>query len=427
MKKINSFIIDKSDLAATALSRQYTVNGEKDAEFILQVFDTPSGSSDPVAFYDFATKSFSTTSTSTSNLSIKMKSASFIGSINFPANGSGDTYTILLLTPPNKDTELSFGQGKNSYSTTITQLANAVLTFTPSSITPLNYHASIPTTTSTASPTSTVAVAKEISWDIINKKDDSYGYGLRLQRQPIDTDWYFTTKLATYTIDGAVAPSDVNSGLKVIVDNLTDLCTGMYITAVAGGSSLSGTPTIIAINISTKTLTMSSAQTFTNGHTLTFEARGSNVIKKAIGIDLDFSNWNPDVDTMTLSKQFKKKVRATGTNAIIALDNTYGITGGSHFRIKGVNVNNNGTNKVLNVATADADGSGGDGRITVQLNQTAALSVGTVLKFFGSGLGKGSRDQLKANNKVIINSNPSSTRTIYLNLDNFITIGVSGL
>ena len=68
MKKITNFIIDRSDLVATAPSiRSFTVSGEKDAEFILQVFDTPSSTSDPVAFYDFATKSFSTTFTSASS------------------------------------------------------------------------------------------------------------------------------------------------------------------------------------------------------------------------------------------------------------------------------------------------------------------------------------------------------------------------
>ena len=101
MKKINSFDIDTSNLVATASLRQFTVGGEKDAEFILQVFNSDQ------EFYDFKTKTYSATFTSTSSLSVKMKSSSFNGSINFPIR-SGDTYTILLLTPPDKDTELTF-------------------------------------------------------------------------------------------------------------------------------------------------------------------------------------------------------------------------------------------------------------------------------------------------------------------------------
>ena len=132
---------------------------------------------------------------------------------------------------------------------------------------------------------------------------------------------------------------------------------------------------------------------------------------------------------MTMSKQFKKVVNAIphsggGSAAwkVIGVEDTYGISGGEVVRIKGLNVNNNGTNRIVSV-NGDYDGGDNDGTITVELAQTAALSVGTKLKFFGSGLGKGSRDQLKANNKVIINSYPSSNRTIYLDLDNFITIG----
>jgi hypothetical protein len=415
-----------------------------------------------------------------------MKSDSFISNINFPANASGDTYTILLLTPPDKDTELSFGSGKNSYSTTITQVANAILTFTPSSVTPENYDSTIPTVTSTASPVSTAIVTKVIDWDIINEEDDAYGFGLRLIRQPIDTDWYFKTtetvnrtSTNTDTVDGIVSSSatvtldtsyiitniavgdfvygtgvtvgttvaavnvgsnakvitlsaamSISSGvtlsfitanIKVVVDDLTDLATGMYVTSVSGTNAyLSGTPIIADINDTTNTLTLSTAQAFVDNTTLTLEARGSNVIQDAIGANIDFSSWNSTVDTVTLSAQFKKTVRATGTNAEIALDNTYGISGGSHLRVKGVNVNNSSTNKVLSV---NADVSGNSGTITVQLNQTTALAIGTILKFFGSGLGKGSRDQLQVDNSVIINSHPSINRTIYLNLDNFITIG----
>ena len=66
MKNINSFKIKTSDLLTTASSRQYIVNGEKDAEFILQIFNSSQ------QFYNFNTKSFSATSTSKSALKVKM-------------------------------------------------------------------------------------------------------------------------------------------------------------------------------------------------------------------------------------------------------------------------------------------------------------------------------------------------------------------
>ena len=168
MKKINSFNINESDLATTASSRQYTVEGEKDAEFILQVFNSSQ------QFYDFKTKSFSTTFTSTSSLGVKMSGGnSYNGSIDFPANASGDTYTILLLTPPDKDTELTFGQGANSYSTTITQVANTTLTFTPITASSANYKTFPTSVTSTTTPISTTTVIKSLSWEIENTDSDA--------------------------------------------------------------------------------------------------------------------------------------------------------------------------------------------------------------------------------------------------------------
>ena len=128
----------------------------------------------------------------------------------------------------------------------------------------------------------------------------------------------------------------------------------MYITAVTGGSSLSGTPIVTAINTTTKTLTISSVQTFTDNHVLKFEAWGSNAIQKATGISLDFSNWNSNVDTMTLAAQFKKTVEAipySGSSPawkVIGVNNTYGISGGNHVRIKGLNVDNSSSNRIGN-------------------------------------------------------------------------------
>ena len=413
MKKINNFSIKTSDLAATASSRQYTVGGEKDAEFILQIFNSDQ------EFYDFATKSFSTTFTSTSSLNVKMNSTSFNGNIKFPANASGDTYTILLLTPPDKDTELSFGKGKNSYSTTITQVADAVdLIFTTVSGTSAAY-GTPPTVTSTVSSISTAVTTKTINWTLTNSETEANGFGFRLIRQPIDTDWYFTT---TETVN---QPVDTGSTTEVVVDDLTDLCAGMYITA---GTGLSGTPTVTAIDIATKTLTLSTAQNFSNDVTLTFQARGSSIIKKAIGVDINFSEFHSRTTSTTAGPTpFTKTVLTTGTNAVIALTDTYGLHGGGHLIFGGLNVVNTDTNTIQSVVI-DVLGTGSldnDGTITGQVDQTAALAVGTTLHFKSVAVGETFGTQVKIDNTVSITTHPSTTRTIYLNLDNFITLGAA--
>ena len=476
MKKINSFNINESDLATTTSSRQYTVEGEKDAEFILQVFNSSQ------QFYDFKTKSFSTTFTSTSSLGVKMSGGnSYNGSIDFPANASGDTYTILLLTPPDKDTELTFGQGANSYSTTITQVANTTLTFTPITASSANYKTFPTSVTSTTTPTSTTTVIKSLSWEIENTDSDARGFGLRLIRQPIDTDWYFTTtetvdrsslNTVTGTVNGAVDDGDevthdqkteeigiktgdyvfgtgvtvgttaadaptgttitlsaamsidndvsltfITASTEVIVDDLTDIVTGMFISAVSGTNSyLIGTPTVKYIDINTKTLTLSTAQAFIDGITLTFQARGSSIIKKVVGGDIDFSNWNANVVSAT-SAALTKTVRTTSSSTTVNLNGTYGIAGGNHVTIAGVGVYNASANTVVSVSASSSAGS-----MVVTLDQSDSelgLTAGTTIYFTGS------TQKVTITNTIPITRNPDANRTIYLNLDNFITVGAA--
>jgi hypothetical protein len=486
MKKITTFNIDTTDLTVNAASRQYIIDGEDGAEFILQVFNSSQ------QFYDFSTKSFSSAFTSTSSLDIKMDDEHYRGTINFPANDTGDTYTILLLTPPDKDTILDLGRGKYAYSTTITQQVNVTLTFTTSSGTSDAY-GTPPTVTSTATPISTAL--KTVDWTLTNSETDANGFGFRLSRQPVDTDWYFTTsdtvnnrldntiEEIANTVNGAVSnstgvlftdphylsaggaisagdyvflssgtgavtlgttvaslgPEDeqivlsaemssightarlefITATAEIILDDLTDIKTGMVISAVSGTNSyLIGTPYVEEIYTETNTIVLSTAQAFVDGITLTFQARGSSVIKKAIGVDIDFTNWNSDFETVGNFDLLTKKIRATGTNTVIALDNTYGLTGGGHTSIKGLNVVNTSANTIQSVS-ADADGEGADGTITVQLNQTAALAVGTVVTF------PDTTTTFDIDNEIKIISHGLNNRTIYLNLDNFITLGTA--
>ena len=397
---LNDFIIDNSDLTGSSPSiREFNVIGNVGAKFMLQVFNSSQ------QFYNFNTRSFSTSFTSENNLSVEMKGETYINSIVFPANGSGDTYTILILTGSSKDTEIEFSAGKNSYSTTISQVADTQLTFTIATANTSNYTtwSSSNNITSTGSPITSSNVVKTLDWTLNNNPADVGAFGLRLTRQPIDTDWYYTT---TETVDGAVS-----SGTQVVVDDLTDLATGMYITAVSSGS-LSGTPTITAINTSNKTLTMSSAQTFADGITLTFQARGSDVIKKSIGANIDFSNFTTS-NTSAVAADLEKTVRTTATDNVIPLLGTYGVSGGGFVTISGRGIVNTSANTVQTVDVGETGGS-----VTMQLEQE--VKVGTKVKFFGSSL------SIDVDNTFTIKSYPTANKTIYLNLDNFITPGVSG-
>ena len=76
---------------------------------------------------------------------------------------------------------------------------------------------------------------------------------------------------------------------------------------------------------------------------------------------------------------------------------------------------NNSSSNMIQTVTLGATTSGS---ITVQVAQD--LTAGTTLYF------KGSAETILLSGKLIITSHPSANRVIYLNLDNFINIGVSG-
>ena len=398
MKTIQDFTIDTSSMPPEQTQRFFTVSSEIGAEFSIQIFNSSS------QFYNFKTRTFAAGSSSANILNVEMKSTSFTKDVVFPANGSGDTYTVLLLTSPNKDTVIGeFGYGKNSFSTNITQNANAQLTFTVGTANSSSYATFSQDITSSAPTGIATNNIKNLEWTISNASTDANGFGLRLTRQPINTDWYYET---TETVDGAVS-----SGTEVKVDDLTDLATGMHITGVSSGS-LSGTPTIKSIDIDTKTLTISSAQTFADGITLTFQARGSSIIKKSINADIDFSSFNSSV-TSSVAAELTKTVRTTPTGSTtVELNGTYGIAGGGHVTISGRGIVNTSANTVQSV-----DPSSEEGSVVLQVAQN--VKAGVLLRFTGS------TQTITIKNPFAIRSYPSSNKTIKLNLDNFITPGAA--
>ena len=390
--EISSFKINQNDMSANATSRQLTISGDKGSKFNIQIFNNSN------AFYDFKQNSFSTGFASDKNLTVTMPGREFVLTINFPA-ASGETYHVLAFTTPQLNTTFTKSSGAGSkmiFHKTISQVSNAVLTLAP--VNSGSGMKTMPSTTITSSVVGQETTTSDIDWTIENVETDANGFGLILARQPVETDWYFE---ATETVDGSIS-----SATQVKVDDLTDLTEGMVVTAVSSGS-LSGTPTITAIDANTKTLTLSSAQTFADGITLTLQARGANLIQSAIGVSLAIGAFTATETELT------KTVRTDPSGTTVNLNGTYGIAGGGNVKIKGVNVNNNGTNTIQSVTASSSAGS-----MVVQLDQTG-LKTGTTLYF------KGSTRIITIKGSIIINQHPNSARTVKLNLDNFITLGAA--
>jgi len=395
MKKISNLQINTADMPNVATTRSFDVNGEIGATFTMVALQTGTQK-----YYNFTSGEFENGHHSGSNLIVTMNQKKYRNNIVFP-EGSGD-YVIKLI--PSEGTTVRSGVITKS----ITKLgANATITFAAGTSNTVNY-ATFPTTQSSGSIDTVSNIS--FNWDINNWNGsaDAGSYGLTVTNQttsgiPVipETYWYFTT---TETVNGAVS-----SGTSVIVDDLTDIGVGSTITGVSSGS-LTGTPRVSAIDTATKTLTISSAQTFADGITLTFRAYGRSAINNAIDVDLQFTS------TVLSTTPLTQTVRANSSaSTTITLNDTLGISGGSTIKYQGLNVNNTSNNRVVSVATPDPNGVASDGAITVELAQT--LTAGTVLSFGYV------YKTVNLTGNITVNKYPTSNRNIYFDIDKIITVG----
>ena len=389
---IQNFIIDTSQMPAAATTRNFTVTGEKGAKFILYILQD-----DTLKYYDFTESTFALGhNNKNNNLEVTLKGSSYNNKITFPS-GAG-TYTIKLIA--SEGTEIR-GTDSSVISTNIDKLAaDATVTFKAGTVNTSNY-ATFPTTTSSGAPNSSGTF--DFNWDIVNASTDSHGFGLRIPTTTtiLDNFWYF---IATDTVDGAIS-----SGTQVVVDDTTDISVGMVITGVSGGS-LSGTPYISSIDTATKTLTMSSAQTFADGITLTFKAIGSAAIKTATGLQVEFVQY-PTITPTLLTKT----IRAGSSGTTMNLNGTYGIAGGSHVIVTGLGMNNSSTNRVVSVSASSSAGS-----MVMTVSQSSdLLAVGGILRFDGC------HQTINVIGSIKITKYPTANKTIYLDVDKFITVGAA--
>ena len=402
--RINSFQIDTSEMSNIAQSRRYTVGGDVGASFTIVALQNPSSSSTHTLYYDFNSNAFeSGHNNNQNNLNVTLTSRTHKGNINFP-DGGGDFVIKLIQTNSDTTNIISKSISKVSNITTLTFQAETSNT---------NSYETFPTATSKGVLGNSGSVS--FNWAITNKKTDANGFGLLQNTSTtfeelnlanessiitqIENAWYFKT---TDTVDGAIT-----SATEFKVDDLTDIVVGMVITGVSSGS-LTGEPFITSINTGDKTITISSAQTFADGITLTFKAYGSDNIFNAIGARFTFNAVTVTPTVLT------KAVRTdTSSSASIDLVDTYGIAGGNVVTYVGVNVDNSVSNRVTEIATADVDGS--NGVMTVERAQT--LAQGVVLTFTGSFA------IINFSGNVTINSYPNANRTINFDIDKFLSVG----
>jgi len=397
-KKIKRLIISTAPFSKLGARRSFSIEGDTGAGFMLQVVRASDN-----RFYNFTTKSFDAADYSSGVQNVLKKTVGinkFTGTILFPSNASGDSYRIVLMADHSTKTEI---EGYSVITLDVVQLADVTVTFNYKTANTAKYSANPPIAnkTSIGSPAGIFRNSLDTSGTFSNATTASNAFGLRLIRQPVESDIVF---IKATTLDGATTGS-----ATLTVDSITDISIGMLLVT---GPNLVGTPAVVNVDIPGKLVELSTLQTLnSDAADLVFEAQGSKSIFNAIGAVVAFTG-------SAFANVITKKTRATGSNANVALNNTAGIAGGGHVTVDGINFINSAANTIQEV-TEDHDGSGTDGVIEMEVNQTTALAVNTVLTFKGSSQTIGYKGVLE------ISKYPSTNRTITLKLDNFITPGAA--
>ena len=402
MAKVNGIQINTNDLPAEGGQRYYTITGAVGAQVMVQVI-TNEG-----LLYNFENKTFVAEATSSehiNNVTINV-GGTYSGLISFPS-GATTTYSVIMLTG-GFDTTIGNSTRKSSI-TKIVQNSNVTLTLAVATATAARYSSdpAASNITSVGAKATASSVVVNPVYEITNASSDAQGFGFSNPTIGLSFSgedlWYFET---TETVDGAVS----SSSNLVVVDDLTDLVVGMELTYITGTTAPGAATTITAIDVDSKTLTLSRDQALSDGATMTFRAYGSTLINNAIGCGLS-------IGTISYQKgnNVVAKVRTDpGGSVVIPVDGTYGIGAGVVVKAPGIRRDNSG-DTVFSVNSVSSSA----GEITVGDNDAGTtgdqqtLPVGLPLEFC-------SHVTAKLNTTITVTSYPDANRTINLDLDKIV-------
>mgnify|MGYP003671306759 FL=1 len=422
IKTINSVKISQSNMSVVAQSRLLNIAGDIGASFIINVIKINGTGKE--SYYNFKTKAFTEAFIAANALRQTMGSSNFSIPISFPADASGDVYSIIVI--PSKNTVLKNGSGVISKK--ITQVGQTTLVLEVdegAEITSAfgDKYTTNPPDTNVSSVGSSVQSGStnvSIAWTLTNKASDTHGFGFmlpdRLSSFVIPDSYWFTEQ--TQVVNGTIS-----SSTTLVLDSVVNLIVGMTLSHTNSGS-ISGAPVITAIN--GNTLTLSVAQSLSDGVTLGFRAYGPTLISKVFGLNVAFNNF------VAIGTELIKTVRSDTTfpesdgAVTVNLNGTYGIAGGNLVRIKGFNINENANNNL--VVSVSASSTVGSVNVTFQGAATSDPEVEASVVPAGTKLYvNGSHQEIKITGTVVVNKYPETNAKLKLDLTKFITHGTSGL
>ena len=324
-KKITDFNIDLSGLPASGQVRNFTVNGDIGAGFMLQIVKTLNQS-----FYNFSTQTFDSSFTPNCNFIHEMSSSTYFGNINFPSSVTTD-YQVLLFTL-NDETEIIQNQKVvDVINKKISQTNNVTITFRVATA-DANIYSSSPAAAdveSVGSPGLTTKNIVRADYSLINRSHDDDAFGLSLNTSSsgytnlilkgLQDRIYYYEK--TVTVDG-----DISSSGVIKLNDVSGLSKNAVLVAISGGGSVNGTEPIIKIvDTVSNTIYLTDSQTASDGDTLTFRGYGNKTIAAMSGAYIDGTGpvtIKPPLTLAdgTINSPTSRTVRADGSIADEATD-----------------------------------------------------------------------------------------------------------
>ena len=373
MKKINSINFNKTKLKSTGDFLKCIISGEDSAVFSLQIKD----SSTPNKFYNFKTKTFTNTFSSENTLSNEIIfGGSFEVSVKIPAASNGAEYKFLVLADPFFDTE-TVGQNSFLLTRNITQESDVTVRFSTSSdqdaVSAANYvglGTFVSSTSGSANQPSSDAMIitdyqlRDSSVPFLGYKFDfnvrSNTMFVSDSLQPIDSDFF--TKQTKETVGSG------SSATLMVLNNVNNLVIGMSLASIESSSvTTSGTlgvltfPTITAIDVDNKTVTLSSAHSWSTAKDVEFRAYGSDLIRQSTSGAFQFNNFKVEPASRNAAGDIaRSKTDPLGVFFIngtmgspatgLIIDNANGVSSGA--RIFGPRVDTSDDNNLISSVNA---------------------------------------------------------------------------
>ena len=423
MPLIKTIKIDTSPIRTTGTIRPVVVTGDDNAVFSIKVSES-SGK-----YYDFSTSTFEIPNNLAQQRLANLKPGSY--DIAFPADASGNTYTVHVFAEPHYNTTIESGKNNLYQSLQVSQSGNSTITFsTDASISTVSATA---IDTSTGSPDDKFMGAKRPTVTMVDKQltvpaaTGNYGVFITTPGATSNVgewdvnDLYWESK--NYTANGGGT-----GATELVLTSVDDLYIGMQLSHV-DGTFQTELRSITAIDTDTLTVTLNGAESWSDTHTIKFRSYGSDLIKKSTDIELELSNA-----TCRLGQESTtvRTAIASGTATSVDVNGTGGIGNGATVRCKFIDKSTSASKCVVAHGGTTGSTSAGVLKIvngvyaattTSTFNPPAGVNVpiraGTIIYIDGSSA------DIYLSGTISISSYPTSDQTIYVDVSKIFTAGVN--